>query len=58
MGDLSIDNLYFRPLIKQEMMIWEKSKMWPFSCFGYAQNIPSLPGKSASINIDAYDGNV
>ena len=30
--------------IIKEMDVWEKSGMWPFSCFGFAKDFPCIPG--------------
>ena len=30
--------------ICKEMDNWEKSGMWPFSCFGFAKDVPCIPG--------------
>ena len=30
--------------IAKEMDVWEKSGMWPFSCFGFAKDVPCVPG--------------
>ena len=30
--------------IIKEMDVWDKSGMWPFSCFGFAKDVPCVPG--------------
>ena len=32
-------------MVSQEMTVWERSKMWPFSCYAYAKETDCLPGR-------------
>ena len=31
-------------VITQDMMSWENGKMWPFSCYAYAKEVPAIEG--------------